>query len=134
MEAYPDLVERLLLTFPVMSVTKEDLRQSKFYLEVEPDVVYQGFTTGERWNGFACPYFELNMAKEIAVQFARIHEDDAHSWDAEYDPEEDIFRFYDPAYSEPEEFGPVEVGGGEKLYPIGAFSWTWREKATADAS
>ena len=110
----------------------ENLRKSKFYLDAEPDVIHEGYTTGDTWNGFACPYFETDVAKDVAEQYIRIHEEDGSGRTAEYDPEREVFRFYEPVYDEWDEVEPVEVDG-LKLYPIGAYSWSWHEsKSNSD--
>jgi hypothetical protein len=109
-----------------MPLTKEQLQESKFYLDAEPDVIHEGYTKGDTWNGFSCPYFETDVAKDVAEQYVRIHEDDGSGRTAEYDPEREVFRFYEPVYDEWDEVKPVEVDG-LKLYPIGAYSWSWSE-------
>jgi hypothetical protein len=90
---------------------------------------YPGYTSGERWNGWATPCFEY----EVALQM--IEDWKADEWgrmEAYYDPDNDQFCFR----SDPEEdwdcFPAVtrEMEGlTRKLYPIGAFCWIWDDDA-----
>jgi len=110
-----------------MSLSPSDLRESEFYLDADPDTSYQGYTAGQTWNGFACPYFELQVAQEVAQAYVEMHaEGPGRPRKVEYDPENDCFRFYEPAYDDWEEVSALIVGE-KKLYPIGAFSWAWHE-------
>lgn len=107
-----------------MSISSEELRQARFYLDSEPEVIFRGYTEGDTWNGFACPYLEFSVAQEVARLYEETH---GGNWKAKYISEEDTFRFHDPAYEEPEEFAPVKLSGDERLYAIGAYSWAWHE-------
>ena len=111
-----------------MSISKEELRESEFYLDVDPETTFQGYTTGDRWNGWACPYFEKDVAEKIAEHYTELHRyDNEDEYWAEYVSAEDAFAFHDDQGEEPRMFGPVEIDD-TKLYPIGAYCWTWAEK------
>ena len=105
-----------------------EVRKAEFHFDSHPDTTFPGYTKGDTWNGWACPYFEREVAKEIADHYGEMHRyDNEEEYWAEYDSEEDIFLFYDTQGDEPRKFGPAEVEG-RKLYPIGAYCWTWVEK------
>jgi hypothetical protein len=38
--------------------------KSKFQIEDGP--IYEGYTNGNHWNGWACPYFTRQIAEQIA--------------------------------------------------------------------
>jgi hypothetical protein len=110
-----------------MSVGKKNLRESEFYLDVDPETTFKGFTKGNTWNGWACPYFEKVLAEQIAEHYSELHRyDHEEEYWADYVSEEDVFAFHNDQDGEPRKFGPVDVGE-EKLYPIGAYCWTWVE-------
>lgn len=105
-----------------------ELRSTEFYLDADPDTTFSGYTKGNTWNGWACPYFEKEVAEQVAEHYGELHryDNEGEYW-AEYDPQEDVFAFHDTQNDEPRKFGPVEIDG-KKLYPIGAYCWTWTEK------
>lgn len=91
---------------------------------------YDGFTTGADWNGWATPYFTLDVARRVAADYA--------AQGSEYLAEANSkgIRLYEPNNEEWDEFGPVEVNVRDSvkplvLYPVGAFYWTWEEVTTA---
>ena len=40
-------------------------RKSRFYLEALDDKTFEGWTSGESWNGWEMPYFELKTAQSV---------------------------------------------------------------------
>jgi hypothetical protein len=86
---------------------------------------YPGYTTGERWNGWATRCFEYDVALRM-VEDWKVSE-----WaggDAYYDSNNDQFCFRSEGEEDWECFPGLtqEVEGQEcKLYPIGAFCWIW---------
>jgi hypothetical protein len=106
---------------------KSTMEKAEFYLDADPETTFSGYTKGDTWNGWACPYFEKEVAEQIAEHHGEIHRyENAEEYWAEYDPDEDVFRFHDDQGEEPRTFGPVETEKG-KLYAIGAYCWTWVE-------
>lgn len=85
-----------------------------------------GFTDGNRWNGWAIPYFEFETAQEI---MAETGEDPSVF---RYDPEEDAFIYNNPDWpEEPEVYGATFIdidGKPVKVYGIGAGFWCWYER------
>ena len=101
------------------------MRPAKFTIEVYPEQTFDGFSRGEDWNGWACPYFDFEQAKKVMEAHRQ------RGWKAWYDELDDqfVFDFSHDGDGEPDAF-PAEVIGGKKLYPIGAFCWIW-EGATS---
>lgn len=93
---------------------------------------YPGYTRGDRWNGWATPVFEHNVARRIASDTNQL--DDGTS--LEYDNNHDAFIYLDSAYPEadPLVFGAMKInaeGVSRTVYPIGTYYWTWEEQKTA---
>lgn len=96
---------------------------------------------GESWNGWACPHFERGEADRVlATELAAGY---VGSYDAERDAYVFPYGFDDPDYDptdpawqgeEPLVF-PGQQLEGHTVYPIGAWTWTWRlgEKAPLSA-
>lgn len=86
-----------------------------------PSQGYQAYSTGQHWNGWACPHFTFEAAKKLAL--------DMHG--LQYDSEKDEFVCADPEelVGPSEERFPASVididGVATKVYAIGAWSWTW---------
>lgn len=103
------------------------MRKSRFVIEdwLGP---FPGYTDGQRWNGWATPSFEYEVALQIVEDWK------ATEWEgmeAYYDPEGDQFCFRSQSEDEWECFPSVthEVDGQRhKLYPIGAYCWIWDEE------
>lgn len=85
---------------------------------------YTGWTTGEVWNGWACPYFEIEVARRVAADYASANA--AEGATAEFDENTNAFRFLDPVQGEWEVYEGFEEDG-RMLYPIGTQYWTWTE-------
>jgi hypothetical protein len=81
------------------------------------DVNIEGLTYGNRWNGWACPYFTYENAMKIAEVMP-----DFHMW---YDMDNDLF-FTTDEETDSEEFFPKLIDG-IKYYGIGNCSWCWDE-------
>jgi hypothetical protein len=89
------------------------MREAKFSIDTLGDNVFESFTQGEEWNGWACPYFTFDQAQTLvqAYQEGWYDEDsDAFSFEIEGGSEEDVDTF------------PATEIKGMKVYPIGAFS------------
>lgn len=89
---------------------------------------FPGFTAGDRWNGWACPFFTRDVADRIAVAFVnQFAEEDRAGVTATYTPVTDTYRL------RCEENGPEDTqgqdicvnGGVVHVYAIGAFCWCW---------
>lgn len=98
------------------------MRPSKFTIEVYGEQSFDGFSSGEDWNGWACPYFTSEQAQRIVDAHCKLGR---KAW---YDKVEDqfVFDFSHDENNEPDTF-PAEEVDGKKLYPVGAFCWIWEE-------
>ncbi len=90
-----------------------------FSLDMFSGVIFDGYTRGEDWNGFACPYFTFEQANQIVAIT------NENGIKAQYIEAEDAFMFV--IEQETEMFYPArdEI---IKLYPIGAFCWIWNQE------
>ena len=98
-----------------------------FVLDATGEAGFDGYTVGQPWNGWACPYFTFEQAQEILIAWH------LQGWDAHFDTGQDAFLFFGkPRFEtgQSEDFETFTAFEMEcrKLYPIGAFSWTWEEK------
>lgn len=105
---------------------KMNLRKTKFTIETFPGLIFEGYTQGDNWNGWAVPYFTFDEAREVA----KIHEDKL-TLPAHYDESGDKFIFETP--DETKEYVGVVIED-KKLYPIGSFEWIWEESEPSFSS
>lgn len=95
-----------------------NLKSSKFKIEtLGPDVLLDGFTTGESWNGWDCPYFTYEQGEKVVKAFKAQKTFNGKSFVAFYDSEKDAFCFKLDYENEIEEFSAIEIEG-KKLYPV----------------
>jgi hypothetical protein len=92
------------------------LRKSRFTIETFPGETFKGYTFEDDWNGWACPYFDLEEATRILDIY------NMKSGNARYNESNDEFIFI-----EDEEIFPAVEIEGLKLYPIGNSIWIWEE-------
>ena len=97
------------------------MRHGSFSLEWLAEQTFEGFTRGDTWNSWECPFFSFEVAEQIAEAYEKL----GH-W-ASFHETDDAFYFRTEGEDEAEGFGSVAVDG-HKLYPIGAGVWIW-EKA-----
>ena len=85
-----------------------------FTLADDSGVFFEGYhQKSVNWNGWACPYFELKVAQTISKIL-----------NGYYDKHIDSFNF--PEWDDSFESILVPTRDGNKrLYPIGAYGWTW---------
>lgn len=89
---------------------------------------FHGYTFGQTWNGFACPYFELSAALKIAESYPLV---------VSYDAIKGVFKL-DEGYL-PEDVYEVSaqiintVDGPKNVYSIGSFGWVWEDAAWHNA-
>lgn len=99
--------------------------------------IYDGYTDGTHWNGWACPWFTKETALEIAdAHNALMNEFNAllpnNKAYAIYNKTEDTFIFYGYDEAETEEFKGEDFtinGKTLHLYPIGNNCWIWDDIA-----
>lgn len=95
------------------------MRPANFTIDVFGDQSFEGFTSGEYWNGWARPYFTFEQGQRIAAAHR------AQGMKAWYDEGEDAFSF-EMNGGEIDTF-TAEAIGGSKLYAIGAGCWIWED-------
>lgn len=83
-----------------------------------------GYWHGQRWNGWACPFFGIEAAKQIVA---------APCWNGkgEYDEAAGVFRTpYEDGGDEMDEWPAQEItvdGQLVKVWAIGHSCWTWEQ-------
>lgn len=95
------------------------MKQSIFGIETFPEQEFVGFSKGEEWNGWACPYFAFEEGQKIL----RAHNSAGRT--AWFDEKADQFVF---EINGEEEYFPAIHENDGKYYPIGNGSWIWEEK------
>jgi len=95
----------------------------------EIDGMYKarGYTLGDTWNGFECPFFTKEVAVEILQETIDTDLTQEYFVGFEYDKENDQFVLKetdDKLFFEARKFQTVE-GNKIKLYPIGSWMWCW---------
>lgn len=127
------------------SKVEGDFYEALYFIE-ESEII-RGFSKGDKWNGWACPCFTLEEAHKVV----KLYGENFGFYNANLDMfvfssyndeevveklkkdlvNEDLEDFEKMEYSgDIEVFRPqiIEVGEKEiKVYPIGAYSWTWDE-------
>ena len=88
--------------------------KSKFQIEDGP--IYDGYTNGNHWNGWACPWF----TKEVADQIATEVNADAPYCTMHYDKANDAFVYKAKGDDE-----CIYKANTQGLYPIGNGDWRW---------
>lgn len=102
---------------------------SKAYFTIDsiPDRTFEGYTDGDDWNGWACPYFEYHVAEDI------LRNSELNDFVWAYDPTADAFVVRiksDSVDFESEEFKATRIKLGDQeltVYGIGAYSWIWEQ-------
>ena len=99
-----------------------------FVLDAFEDEQFEGYTRGETWNGFACPYFPFESAQHLMNVLSAVGQV------AFYDEENDQFVCAEEDYQDdPDRYEAVMVKELGKLYPVGSFAWTWEKMQPANA-
>lgn len=103
----------------------------KSAFEIDDNIaIYDGYTDGTHWNGWACPWFTKETALEIADDYNVLMPDDKVR--TIYNETEDTFIFYGYDEAETEEFKGKDFtinGKTLHLYPVGNGCWIWDDVA-----
>ena len=83
----------------------------------------------ERWNGFACPYFDLDTVRAIAFAAAELADDEPDAYDVVEIRDDGTVWVTSTSDVEPYEV-PTTEHGGQTLYGVGAWCWTWDDLRT----
>ena len=87
------------------------------------DAIFEGYTDGRHWNGWACPYFTEEVANQIMRVNNKINGED---YQMRYDEDYDAFI----RDEDDELYGIQGVDiDGLHLYPIGNACWIWDDIA-----
>lgn len=106
------------------------LRKARFALEHDDyERAHEGYTFGDLWNGWSCPYFTREAGDAIALEMCT----EPGTEGLRYDPERDAYVIsaealgYDPD-DEPEIFPAERIPGVDvPVYGIGRRGWCWEE-------
>lgn len=94
--------------------------KATFVLDAFEGEEFEGYTQGETWNGFECPYLTFESAQRLMAVLS------AGGQTAFYDAASDQFVCAgEDGEDDPDRYGALQVEGLGKLYPVGAFVWTW---------
>ena len=88
------------------------------------DAIFEGYTDGTHWNGWAKPYFTKEVGMDI-VRCNNMANDLAYHMS--YNEKTDSFIRLDDEF-EPEVFQGIDTNGLH-LYPIGNACWVWDDIA-----
>lgn len=86
------------------------LTAASFTLEPLEGQTFAGYTAGQQWNGWACPYFTKEQAQRIVEAWHTC------GFKVDYDPADDVFRFapFDPQADPTMDLGGETVDLGER--------------------
>ena len=97
------------------------MKPTVFVIDSLPGCLFAGFTQGDTWNGWACPFFTRDEAQKIVAA----HKENGQN--AYYDSKSDAFAFeVASSGGDYDIFTGIEAES-VKLYPIGARCWIWEE-------
>ena len=105
-------------------MSEQTFYASLFCIDSSEEEVFPGFTSGETWNGWACPLFTREVAEKVLADSEKV------GYKVVYDEERRAFvvRYEDDNITAPEVFQAqeIEVGGNlVTVYGVGAYSWAW---------
>lgn len=96
--------------------------KADFVMDSLPGAVFTGYTDGDEWNGWACPYFERAQAEQVL----RASEANGFRW--RYESERDAYVVDSDRSDTSEVFVGTDIqvnGNSIRVYPVGAYSWIW---------
>lgn len=102
----------------------------KALFQINEGPIYIGYTNGDRWNGWATPYFTLEEAQKLQAEFNQgdglrmFYDCQADKFILQYEDDEE------PYIWEGEDIQTVD--GIKHLYGIGAYSHIWDELGDED--
>ena len=100
------------------------IKKMKFAIDGE-DLFFDGISVGYRWNGFHCPYFDLETAKKV-LSIQDIKENCIENYCSFYEFNSDNSAIIQTHEDGTETYEPITFEG--KLYfPIGYMNWVWVE-------
>lgn len=109
-----------------------ELKEANFTIDTLEGQTFSGYTLGEEWNGWACPYFTFEQANKLLETYRSMKTYEGKPLRAYYYSNTDKFCFEVDSHEDIQEFSPVEVEG-KKLYPIGSGDWIWQIEETTES-
>lgn len=109
--------------FEPAPTTKPTWRKGRFGFDSEAEYPYVGYTHGQRWNGWECPWFELDEAQQIVA--------DCPHTGSKYNPDKDCFEQRDYAADRYEAYALPAMsilyeGKYVRVYTV-VDGWCWEE-------
>lgn len=100
------------------------MKKSLFTID-SVEAIFEGYTDGRHWNGWACPYF----TKKVADEIMRVNNESycGVAYQMRYDEKQDAF-IQEDGYDEPYVIEGIDIDGLH-LYPIGTMCWIWDDLA-----
>ncbi len=93
------------------------------FFSIDGETKYAGYTFGDDWNGFECPYFEKEAADKMSMDMMGRAEGDTYVFEQEDD---------EPLTINSEIIKTVD--GDKKVWPIGAYYWVWSDATDWDST
>ena len=95
--------------------------------EIDGMYMAKGYTLGDTWNGFECPFFTKEVAEEILQETIDTDLTQEYFVNFEYDKENEqfILKETDDKLLFPARKFKTGDGSEIKLYAIGAYMWCW---------
>jgi hypothetical protein len=97
------------------------MRKAKFAMDFFDDgIAIDGYTFGDYWNGWDCPFFTFENAKKVVEAFGNT---------LQYDQNQDVFIYHDPQYMDDEDKDIFEsvIIDNQKYYSVGGWNFCWYE-------
>lgn len=110
-------------------ITSKPVAVSGFFSIDGSDVVFPGFTFGDTWNGFACPYFTKNIGDSVITALTDIGVETPLSFDAAADAFVELIPI-STTETERGEYKGEDIETAEGIihvYGIGNSGWTWSQ-------
>ncbi|MGG6449277.1 hypothetical protein [Pseudobacillus badius] len=101
------------------------MRKAFFGIDAIDGGIFEGYTSGDKWNGWDCPYFSKEQADNIAKAMVKCFEVSAN-----LNSDGEVYSFDFCADCEQFEFKrqTITVDGKDiDVYPIGTYHWVWQE-------
>jgi hypothetical protein len=114
------------------TVIKPSCRSGNFILGCVAETLIHGYTMGEHWNGWACPFLEKAAADALILQLNDSYQRFGEPRRAYYDAGRDVFVTpYDGGDDDEWDSWGAEIinvdGAERKVYSIGSQAWCWIE-------
>lgn len=106
------------------------MKKSQFSIN-DGKTYHDGFTLGELWNGWACPYFEHEVCRNIMQEINKLSEETQSGERLLYDDKKDVF-IYEVDNEVNDEYRSMCILYNQEVrvvYPLGAYGWVWWDKA-----